>query len=205
MVNLYEELEALINSKENTELQCREYLKYTADVLFRESGIDIVCDAEYRQHTGSSDYIVAGRGHESGSTCWRVYLWELKAPQCSLFVKDPNSKNRLFPSEELLKAENQLLNYYDELRESGDFRDEFKITHPANVCLGGIIIGSSKTKVKLDKESETRKDYLFEKAWRCRKLFYKSEIRLMLWDNILDQLKSGSDYLRFAAKRSVQE
>ena len=164
--------------------------KRQADVLFRDGGIDIVCDAEYRQHCGSSDYIVAGRGHESGSACRRVYLWELKAPQCSLFVEDPSSKNRLFPSRELLQAENQLLNYYDELRESGDFKAEFKITHPADVCMGGLIIGSNKTKVKLEGESEARKDDLFEKAWRCRKLFYKSEIRLMLWDNILDQLQS---------------
>jgi hypothetical protein len=188
MLNLYEELKTLIYAKGNKEIQCRAYLKYAADVLFRDGGVDIVCDAEYRGHSGTSDYIVSGRGHESGSECRRVYLWELKAPQCPLFVKDPSSANRLFPSKELLQAENQLLNYYDELRESADFRSEFEITHPSNVCIGGIIIGSDKTKVKL-KAVPTRKASLCEKAYRCRRLFYRSDIRLMLWNTILDQLQ----------------
>lgn len=188
MVNLYEELKALVYAQGNKERQCREYLKYAADILFRDGGVDIVCDAEYSGHSGISDYIVAGRGHESGSDCRRVYLWELKAPQSPLFVKDPSSANRLFPSRELLQAENQLLNYYDELRESADFRSEFKITHPSDVCLGGIIIGNDKTKIKLRAKS-AKKASLYEKAWRCRKLFYKSEIRLMLWNTILDHLK----------------
>jgi len=188
MLNLYEELKTLIYAKGNKEIQCRAYLKYAADVLFRDGGVDIVCDAEYRGHSGTSDYIVSGRGHESGSECRRVYLWELKAPQCPLFVKDPSSANRLFPSKELLQAENQLLNYYDELRESADFRSEFEITHPSNVCIGGIIIGSDKTKVKL-KAVPTRKASLFEKAYRCRRLFYRSDIRIMLWNTILDQLQ----------------
>jgi hypothetical protein len=150
--------------------------------------VNIVCDVEYRAHSGTSDYIVAGQGHESGSDCRRVYLWELKAPQCPIFVRDPSSANRLFPSKELLQAENQLLNYYDELRESADFRSEFGITHPSNVCLGGIIIGNHETKVRL-KAEPAQKASLFEKAYRCRRLFYKSDIRLMLWNTILDHLQ----------------
>lgn len=190
MVSLYEELKALMSAKENKEKECRTFLKYVPDILFREGGIDIICDQEYRGHRGDSDYIAAGRGNESGTTCQRAYLWELKAPQCPLYTQDPKSSNRLLPSKELIEAENQLLNYYDEMRESGDFKSEFRITHSTNICIGGIIIGSEETKVRLKKEvSSQKKADLYEKADRCRKIFYRSDIRLMLWNTILEQLQ----------------
>jgi len=185
--SLYDKLRTLIYDTKQREHECREYLKYAADVLFRDGGTEIKCDVEYRGHSGDSDFIVIGRAHGSGSDCIRAYLWELKAPQLFLFVEDKSSANRLFPSKDLLEAENQLLNYYDELRDSVEFRSEFGITHPSNVCMGGIIIGRDNTKVKGDMEVDKR-DGLYEKAFRCRNLFYRSEIRLMLWNTILDQL-----------------
>lgn len=185
--NLYDELKALIYDTQNREYECRGYLTYAADVLFRDGGTDIVCDVEYRGHSGDSDFIVIGRAHGSGSDCIRAYLWELKAPQCFLFVRDRSSANRLFPSKDLLQAENQLLNYYDELRDSVEFRSEFGITHPSNVLMGGIIIGCNKTKVNGEMEL-ARRNRLYEKAFRCRSLFYRSDIQLKIWNTILDQL-----------------
>ena len=189
MRSLYDELKALVYDENNRELECRDYLQYAADLLFRDSGIDIVCDYEYRGHRGDSDYIVSGRGRESGSDCIRAYIWELKAPQCFVFVQDHSSHNRLMPSKDLIQAENQLLNYYDELKESADFRADLNIVHPSNVCMGGIIIGCDETKVKGNFDGLTKARF-YEKALRCRNLLYRSEnIRLMLWNSILDHLR----------------
>ena len=193
MSSLYNELKALIYDESNKERECREYLEHAADLLFRGPGVDIACDVEYRGHRGDSDYIVSGRGHESGTDCILAYIWELKAPQCFLFMRDPNSHNRLIPSKDLIQAENQLLNYYDELRGSADFRADLGIVHPSNVYIGGIIIGCDKTKVEGNLD-ETTKARLFEKALRCRNFFYKSEnIRLMLWNSILDHLRQPEE------------
>lgn len=186
---LYAELKGLIDDVNNRELECRQYLQYARYLLFREPVIKFeYVEHEYRGHGGISDYVISGRVRdESGIECVRAYVWELKAPQCFVFKKD--TKNRLRPSEDLIQAENQLLHYYDELKGSDQFRAEFGVTHPDNVCLGGIIIGCDKTKVMGEYE-EAKKAKLYEKAIRCRKLLYDpAKIRLMLWNHILEHLE----------------
>lgn len=181
---LYSDLKTLIYDENHRERQCRAFLKYTPNLLFKEGGTAIRCDVEYRGHSGDSDYIVSGQGHESGIDCIRVYIWELKAPQCFVFKSDPSSHNRLIPSMDLIQAENQLLNYYDELRGSSDFRDAFNISHFSNVRIGGIIIGCDRTKVEGEKVA------LYDKAFRCRELLYTCQsLRLMLWNTVLEHLK----------------
>lgn len=95
-----------------------------------------------------------------------------------------STENRLRPTNDLVEAENQLLHYYLELQNSQQFLIDFNI-HPNSVHLGGIIIGSSKTRVKGDYDESTRVR-LYETAVRSRNLLYKpAGIRLMLWDDIL--------------------
>jgi len=189
MPSLYDELKALIYHRNNKERECRAYLHHAIEILFEIPGEAVVCDAEYRGHRGDSDYIVSGRGFESGNFSNQVFIWELKAPQCFVFQADPNSSNRLIPSIDLINAENQLLNYYDELKYSSDFHADFEITHPSNVRIGGIIIGCDRTIIR-GEFSETEKIRLYNKALRCRNLLYRYEnISLKLWNSILDHLK----------------
>ena len=134
--------------KRKKKKECRAYLQHVEDILFKRPGSGIECDIEYRGHRGDSDYIVTGIGNVSGADLKLAFIWELKAPQSFVFEKDPGSANRLIPSKDLLQAENQLLNYYDELKYSGDFLEEHEITHSQYVFIGGIIIGSNRTQLE---------------------------------------------------------
>lgn len=185
---LYKHLKNLIDDNNNKEHECREFLPHVRDLLFRETLIEYGrSDEEYRGHTGDSDYIVSGKVRdECGVKCVRVYVWELKAPQCHIFQQD--IENRVKPTKELIDAENKLLNFYDELRGSNLFLDEFKITHPDNICLGGIIIGCESRLIKGDYDDAKKKE-LFTRAKRIRDKYLYHDIRLMTWDNILAQLR----------------
>jgi len=187
---LYDELRNLIDDGSNREQECREYLEHTRFFLFKELQVlDIVhWDAEYRLNSGDSDYVISGRVQEEGGVqCVRAYVWELKAPQCSVFRKETN--NRLIPSDDLVKAENQLLHYYLEARGDNDFRSTFGVTDEDNVRMGGIIISSENRKVSGVVE-ERRKEILYGKAMKARKILYAGTgIRLLLWDDILAQLR----------------
>jgi hypothetical protein len=86
-------------------------------------------------------------------------------------------------------AENQLLNYFDELKGSDAFRAEFGILHPDRVALGGIIIGSMRTWIRGDYMEHDRRIF-FEKAKRIRDAyFYRNHIKLVTWDSVLQQLR----------------
>jgi len=187
--DLYGQLKNLIDDKHNKELECRRYLHYAKYLLFKETVINFVyVETEYRAHTGDSDYVISGEVRdESGVLCTRAYVWELKAPQCFVFEKD--TENRLRPTRDLVQAENQLLNYFDELKGSSRAHAEFGVSHPENVRLGGVIIGCSRTKVKGDYET-AKKARLYEIARRCRDFLYNpANIRLILWDRVLEQLE----------------
>lgn len=111
----YNELLDLINcNTRRTELQCREYLKYVPHLLFNENVIEVkYIEPESRGYRGDTDFVISGIVQdEAGGQLNRAYIWELKAPQCTIFVKDNN--NRVRPSLDLIKAENQLLHYYEE-------------------------------------------------------------------------------------------
>lgn len=187
--DLYGQLKNLIDDTHNKELECRRYLQYAKYLLFRDAVINFVyVETEYRTHAGDSDYVISGEVHdESGVHCTRAYVWELKAPQCFVFEKD--TENRLRPTRDLVQAENQLLHYFDDLKYNAQARAEFGVTHPENVRLGGIIIGCKRTEVKGDYE-HAKKTRLYNKAKRCRDFLYNpANIRLMLWNRVLEQLE----------------
>ncbi|MCJ7632008.1 hypothetical protein MUP77_06395 [Candidatus Bathyarchaeota archaeon] len=150
-------------------------------------------ETEYRGHSGDSDYVISGTVRlELGYECVKAYVWELKAPQCYIFEKD--NENRVCPTKDLIRAENQLLHYFHENRGSEEFRKEFSVTHSDDVCLGGIIIGKNSRRVSGEYEEDKRK-LLYEKAISIRnKYFYvPNEIRLMTWDNVLENLKARTE------------
>lgn len=186
--DLYTRLQTVIESPQNKELECREYLKYVDNLLIRTFPVTVMYNStEYRGHKGDTDYIISANiRDESGFDCVQAYIWELKAPQCYIFQKD--TMNRLIPSHELISAENQLMNYHYELQGDDQFRRKAKVLHPHQVRLGGIIIGSSSTLVRGYKDKE-RIAELYEEALSIRKhYFYEHNgIRLVTWDTILRQ------------------
>ena len=186
MSSNYEKLKALIDvTQSNKELECRDYLKYAKNLLFKESVIDFLyVETECRARSGDSDYVISGTTKdESGVECNKLYVWELKAPQCYIFEKD--TENRLRPSIDLIKAENQLLNYHYELKGNDSIRKDFGVYHPDDVLLGGIIIGCDRTRVRGVIE-EPKRSIAYQKATNLRKVLYRwGDIRLMTWDTVL--------------------
>jgi len=193
----YESLKRLMEDSHNRELKCREYLKHAKYLLFREQVIEFkYVETEYRGHSGDSDYVISGTVRlEQGYECVKAYVWELKTPQCYIFEKD--NENRVCPTKDLVKAENQLLHYYHENKGKEEFRKEFGVTHSDNVCLGGIIIGTGSRKINGDYE-EDKKKKLYEKAMTIRNLYFYNPhgIRLMTWDNVLEHLKARTESSR---------
>ncbi|TKJ41737.1 hypothetical protein CEE37_03985 [candidate division LCP-89 bacterium B3_LCP] len=189
MDSIYENLKKYISDEQHRELECREYLQYAKHILFKETVIDYVNDdCEFRTRVGDTDYIISAQV-KRGDSIKRVkaYVWELKAPQCYIYQKDNN--DRLIPTSDLFKAENQLIHYYDQLKGTTRFNDEFGITHPDDVCIGGIIIG------RLDRwvrgiDNENKKDNLLRQTQRIRdKYQYDThKIGIITWDFILDNL-----------------
>jgi len=181
-------LEALINDAQNKELECRLFLQYIKDVLVknRATRFDYV-ETERIGNTGRSDYIISAVIEEGGDECTKAYIWELKAPQCPIFEVD--TENRLKPSKELIDAENKLLHYYLENKYSGVFHQQYHITNPVDVVLGGIIIGCRRTKV-IGLMEEERKNRLYRIIKSSRDIFYgNSGIILLTWDDVVGHIR----------------
>ena len=190
--DLYKDFKSLIEAEDNKELECRKYLQYAKELLVRDTVISYeYVESELRGHVGDSDYVISGLvADETGVESVRAYVWELKAPQSYLF--DAETENRLQPSRTLIKAENQLLHYYHELKGNDLLRHKFGVTHPDCVCFGGIVIGCRKRWAS-GKYEEHKKRKLYEMALMIRKtyIYDRLGIRLITWDHILDHLKPG--------------
>lgn len=186
----YSSLKRFIESTENKEHECREFLQHAKEALVKYTVVEFVyVETERRGAVGDSDYIISGKVVDEASVeSVKAYIWELKAPQCYMFEKD--TKNRLRPTEALIQAENQLLHYYHENKGSESFRNDFGVTHSDNVCFGGIIIGTHNRRVS-GKYEKAKKNKLFETALMIRKkyIYDPLNIRIMHWDYILDLLK----------------
>lgn len=181
-------LNSLMAKSSCNEIECRDCLGPSIRWLVPYTGavksIDKV--AELPGASGPSDLILLCDRTEHGEKIRSAYVWEIKAPQETLF--SICNKNRLRPSAALNKAENQLLHYWDDCRNE-QFRASHSITNLDEIHLGGIIIGQKNKKVS-GSLHPTTSEPLYKKAIRLRKSqFYKqSEIRILLWDDIIDFL-----------------
>jgi len=187
----YQLLKNLIEEEDKqNETECGEYLKYCQDLLVTGTPTKFIhSETQYRGNKGDSDYIISCETDEgAGIEINRAFIWELKAPQCYLFKEE--TKQRLIPSDDLIKAENQLLNYYHEYKQSGGFQRRFDV-HPDHIYFGGIIIGNKRRFVQ-GKYEETKRSQLYSESLNLRKTyFYKNlGIKIYTWDRILDQLKT---------------
>ena len=187
------ELKNLIDSSDTQdELECRKYLGYAEEFVFKRDVLEtrLYSERELPTNMGVTDYVISGI---IGNTpylypdCVKAYVWEFKAPQCFVFKKE--TENRLCPTKELFGAENQLLNYYHALKYDLTLVNRFKAGHPENVFIGGIIIGSRERLVKGNLEAE-KKEALLKEAFNIRNSYFYAQTGLCLvtWNDLLDYL-----------------
>ena len=189
-LQLADELEALLLREEKNEIECREYIKYVLDFMVPYTGIySIVHSSEERPGTsGPSDLIIVCERQKYRKPTKSAHIWEIKAAQEPAFVRCNNQRVR--PSQPFIKAENQLLHYWNDCL-NAQFREEHGITSDSEIHLGGVVISCERTKVSGADYDEYLRDSLYRKASDLRQTqFYKtSGIKIMIWDEILDVLK----------------
>jgi len=187
------ELKNLIDSNDTQdELECRKYLSYAEEFLFKRDVLEtpLYSEREMPTNMGITDYVISGiigNNPYFDPKCVKAYVWEFKAPQCFVFRKE--TENRLCPTKELFEAENQLLNYYHALKYNLTLVDRFQAGHPKNVFIGGIIIGSRERLVRGEFEAEKKKA-LLKDAYDIRNSYFYAQTGLCLvtWSDVLDYL-----------------
>lgn len=185
-------LSRLIANRSQNEVACGKLLQYAegASVLLPRTAQMVFVDAQLRTAPGNVDLLVcADEPIASGGTARRVFVWELKAPQRSLFRLKTHT--RAEPTPELYSAENQLLHYYAFLKGSAADRKMFGVSSDDDVRLGGIVIGTTATFVKRKRGvAPDRAKRLAQSAMEHREqTFYRHpNITLMTWDTVLTNL-----------------
>jgi hypothetical protein len=189
----YKEFEAtVVKEGVHNEIECGSFLHHAIDYLLPATALERKFEREDRNFFGSADFVISAKFlDDAGHETQRAYIWELKAPQCFLLEKDDN-KNRFRPTMDLIKAENQLLHYYQEAVDSGLFRKRFGIMDRQEIRLGGIIIGRSN---RIARVSENRDKPNIEIALNIRKEYFYSarQIRLINWDRLLTYVRPGDE------------
>jgi len=188
-------LDALVKTEDvHNEVACGELLKdlNAASVLLPLGVQLLLVDSELRTSSGDVDLLVCTEETLAGGQCCRrIYVWELKAPQVSLFRAETNG--RAAPTAELYSAENQLIHYYCHIAGSEEDRRKFGVLSADDVRLGGIIIGSSRSFVATSKDltpDKVQRLAVAARDIRERTLYRYSGIRLLTWDGVLDNLRT---------------
>lgn len=186
----FSRLYSLVSETEHhREKECRQFIPLALDLFVPFTGSTTMLgdETEYPGHTGPSDLIVFCERNCGGVSEKYAYIWEVKAPQAEVFVKD--TENRVKPSVEFVQAENQLLHYWEDCK-TEKFRSDFGISHIENIVLGGILIGKESTLVKGD-YNETKKKRLFRTALNLRRqcLYGHTGIQVLIWDDVLNFIK----------------
>jgi hypothetical protein len=187
----YDDFSDLVTTEgRKTEVECGNYLYHALFYLLPSQPVEVYMEREHRNFFGSSDFIVSAKlRNDQGREVNYAYIWELKAPQSFLFEPDDN-RNRFRPTQDFIKAENQLLHYYSEAEGSSSFRERYKVMTAKNIRMGGIIIGRTDRFARglgssvLDEQNVT-------KALSVREnyLYTTYGIRILTWDTILKAVK----------------
>jgi hypothetical protein len=176
----------------HTERECASHLKNLASVLLpiSEGTITYIAN-EQLCSAGRVDMVVIAEAVTfGGETQPCAYVWELKAPQFHLFFIDTD--NRACPTDELFKAENQLLHYHDSISKDGAFLERWRIVSSDDVKFGGIIMGRDHAIVDPRGRDYALARPLAIQAQHKREVtFYNSHnIRLWTWERVLSLLES---------------
>jgi hypothetical protein len=185
--NAFEAL--VLETGRHTENECGDFLAKAAGVLLQETPLDMKTIQQDRSFFGASDLIITAKLlTEQNHAVDHAFIWELKAPQCSLMESDDN-RNRFRPTIDLIKAETQLLHYASEIQNNDTYRERLKIMDRNMIKLGGIVIG---TRDRLLRNASTPGD--IERAAsslniRTRYFYSHLGIRVFTWDRILQYLR----------------
>lgn len=167
------------------ERECGRFLHHAAEFLCPNTPERVVnVRFEGRTHYGDSDLVIVAdwRNGRRGNADRYAVIWEIKAPQCRLMEADDN-RVRYRPTRDLVKAENQLLHYYNEYLGNEAFRRREGILTTDRVKLGGIIIGREG---RLSIEGTEVSEELAEQSLeiRSRLLYEKASFSVRTWDEI---------------------
>ena len=188
--NKYEFLKGLIDEPvKYKEKECRAFIPGALDRFVPFTGVTTVLgeEDEYPGHSGPNDLIIFCERSCGGVVEKYAYIWEVKSPQTAIFVKD--TENRVKPSPEFIKAENQLLHYWEDCK-TEQFRAKFDISHLDHILPGGILLGKKDTLVSSG-YVEDKKKQLYKTAINLRKKWFYNPagIQVFIWDDILDFIK----------------
>lgn len=180
-----EALRGLMRDEANREVECQEYLGQAHLLIAPPLSNVIQVVREQVAMAGRSDYFLLCEVNEVEPRR-RLFLWEAKAPQLAPF--QVATHNRLVPTRALVEAENQLLYYYDEYRSNTQFLDRYKIRHPDDVRLGGIVIGRDDNWVHPQARDPLPADVIRQLAASALRIrnehFYRNQIRVITWDSV---------------------
>ncbi len=187
----YDSLKKLVDEPvKHKEKECREFIHYALDLFVPFTGVTTILgdENEYPGHSGPNDLIVFCERNYGGIKEKYAYIWEIKSPQTSIFMRDNNS--RVKPSTEFVKAENQLLHYWEDCK-TEQFRAKFEISNLDCICLGGILIGKENNLVSGNYQEE-KKRHLYKTAINLRKrcLYSHFGIQVLIWDDVLEFIKT---------------
>ncbi|MBU0975370.1 MAG: hypothetical protein ABIE03_06995 [Patescibacteria group bacterium] len=181
-LDTYKNLSELIRLRSHQELACRKmlipyfYLLLDIDSRSKYEKAEILW--ERPQFKGRCDLIIrVSWTNRLGNTEQKEFLWELKSQRMPLF--NSKSETMLIPSKGLIEAENQLINYYDDLKNVPEF---------SNLSLGGIVIGNDDNLATFKDALEDAQKYrLIEDARRIRYEYFYSrcKVELLTWSEIL--------------------
>jgi hypothetical protein len=168
----------------HNEIECGNFLHYAIEWLLPKTSIETKFQKEDRNYFGSSDFVISATIFDDQSKMIRhAYIWELKAPQCYIVERD-DSKNRFRPTTEYVKAENQLLHYYQEALDNDGFRKRFEIMDANNIRMGGIIMGRSDRLVS-NFDPKDQQNVWTALTLRQNYFYHAHGIRLLTWDRVL--------------------
>jgi hypothetical protein len=194
--------------KPHNEAECGKILAKpeVATVLLPLGSSMMLIDTELRTSSGDVDLIVcATESLPGGQTCRLLYIWELKAPQHSLFRVE--TKGRACPTKEFYSAENQLIHYHAHIAGSEEDRKKFKIMSVNDVRIGGIIIGTSRNLVTISKGVSKDKSITLAASARDirdRTLYRSANLKVMTWDMVIERLQQiTASHSRYKKPRRV--
>lgn len=191
LTQLKEEIE---RTDKKTERECGELLGEIIQVLLTVAdGNTTYVQSELICAAGRVDIIVFAEARIAGGASQReAYIWELKAPQVSLF--DYKTQSQAQPSVHLYSAETQLMYYYYSVYNDDSLLRRWGILSPDHIKWGGIIIGRDKNLINCKGKNETLSKQLASQAREIRHNYiYKNlDIRLWTWDYVLHLAESQS-------------
>lgn len=177
-----------------TERECGTLLKNIAWVLLTiADGNTTYVHTEQICSTGRVDIVVLANSMQPGGNFRReAHIWELKAPQVSLF--DLKTQGQAQPSVHLYSAETQLMHYCYSVSNDAVLLRRWGILSPDHIRLGGIIIGRDINFVACKKKDRTSANQLACEAHEIREVFFyrKLNMKLWTWDKVITLAESQS-------------